>query len=178
MAPLTPGKSELQVNDISICCLQLLLVRCYPLFGRNRSTLLWQYLPSVERRLYMKFGKRIRKELSPSLLRGSIDYKALKRIAKTTRLLEQQLLDNSDGGGSGGSNTGTNDKIDEFLARLEVEREKVRLTAVSLPTHPCLSPISRLSPQSAFPASGVILPFIYPFLCATRDEKYNRHSSR
>lgn len=74
----------------------------------------------------MKFGKRIRKELSPSLLWGSVDYKALKKIAKTIRLIPRQPAAAPNHNGLGGEISDINDKVDKFFARVEVEKEKVR----------------------------------------------------
>lgn len=109
----------------------------------------------------MKFGKRIRKELSPSLLRGSIDYKALKGIAKTARQLQQELqLHLNGGGGNGWSNTDPSDRVDEFFARLEVERVKVRPPSSFL-TPPPFTP----TPWSAF---SVRVPRIIISACNPR----------
>lgn len=72
----------------------------------------------------MKFGKRIRTELSAGLLRGSLDYKALKRIAKalrdSTEPTLQQLQHN------GHKHRDLDAVTDFFFARLEAEKEKVR----------------------------------------------------
>ncbi|CAN0316596.1 unnamed protein product [Ectocarpus sp. 12 AP-2014] len=73
----------------------------------------------------MKFGKKIRTELSPDQLRGSVNYKALKQIAKKLR---KSLLA---GGGGGQGLTHQQHQHqqergrEEFLARLEIEKEKV-----------------------------------------------------
>ncbi|CAN0149780.1 unnamed protein product [Pylaiella littoralis] len=84
----------------------------------------------------MKFGKKIRTELSPGQLRGSVNYKALKKIAKKLR--------RGAGGGTGVVGCGLTDQqqqqqhhnhhqqqqqqehgVEEFFARLEAEKDKV-----------------------------------------------------
>lgn len=94
----------------------------------------------------MKFGKKIRTELSPGQLRGSVNYKALKQIAKKLR---RAGADTVSGSGSGSSGTAAGaagglagaggvgglthqqqqqraQGIQEFFAVLELEKEKVQ----------------------------------------------------
>ncbi|CAM9505377.1 unnamed protein product, partial [Ectocarpus fasciculatus] len=75
----------------------------------------------------MKFGKKIRTELSPGQLRGSVNYKALKQIAKKLR---RSLVASGGGGGQGLTHQQHQHEhergIEEFFARLEVEKEKVQ----------------------------------------------------
>lgn len=83
----------------------------------------------------MKFGKRIRTELSAGQLRGSVNYKALKQIAKKVRRAGASAA--ADGAGGGGVDVpGTgglshhqhqqDQGIEEFFTRLELEKEKVQ----------------------------------------------------
>ncbi|CBJ32542.1 expressed unknown protein [Ectocarpus siliculosus] len=73
----------------------------------------------------MKFGKKIRTELSPDQLRGSVNYKALKQIAKKLR----RSLVAGGGGGQGLTHQQHQQEQErgreEFLTRLEIEKEKV-----------------------------------------------------
>lgn len=74
----------------------------------------------------MKFGKKIRTELSPDQLRGSVNYKALKQIAKKLR----SSLVAGGGGGQGLTHQQHQHQPErgreEFFTRLEIEKEKVQ----------------------------------------------------
>ncbi|CAN0056721.1 unnamed protein product [Scytosiphon promiscuus] len=85
----------------------------------------------------MKFGKRIRTELSAGQLRGSVNYKALKQIAKKVRRAGAGAAVAAASGGGGGVDLQAagglaqqqqqqeEGGIEEFFARLELEKEKV-----------------------------------------------------
>lgn len=108
----------------------------------------------------MKFGKKIRSELSPELLRGTVNYKALKQIAKRLAgrsgirgqhhhqhhpLLQQQQLRHHHQAHEQGAQ--------EFFARLEVENEKVQqlwpAVRARVSSFPFLS-----KPRLGYPGSG------------------------
>lgn len=106
----------------------------------------------------MKFGKKIRSELSPGQLRGSVNYKALKQIAKKARRAGTVGNGNSAAVGAGVGGLGgltrhhhhhhrhhqpqqeqeqeQQQGIEEFFARLELEKEKVQHQ--SYPPHVCV----------------------------------------
>lgn len=107
----------------------------YGVLGKRRENP--RHLPNKKKRRFattgtwMKFGKKIRTELSPGQLRGSVNYKALKQIAKKLR----RSLVAGGGGGQGLTHQQQQQHqrgIEEFFTRLEIEKEKVQHQSLSL----------------------------------------------